>query len=49
VLSAGGSSHEIARGDALLMPHAAGDWSVSGDVTVMVCRPPDPRAPEAPR
>ena len=49
VLSAGGSGHEITRGDALLMPHAAGDWSVSGDVTVMVCRPPDPRAPEAPR
>jgi len=49
VLAAGGSGHEITRGDALLMPHAAGDWSVSGDVTVMVCRPPDPRAPEAPR
>ncbi len=49
ILSASGTGHEIARGDALLVPHSVGDWSLTGDLVAMVCRPPDPRAPEAPR
>ena len=49
VLTANGHGLEIARGDALLIPHAAGPWSLSGDVVAMVSRPPDPFAPDAPR
>jgi mannose-6-phosphate isomerase len=37
---------DIARGAAVLLPHAAGPAELEGDVTVMRCRPPDPRAPE---
>jgi mannose-6-phosphate isomerase len=37
---------QIARGATLLFPHAAGPAEVTGDVTVMVCQPPDPSAPE---
>jgi len=49
VLSLGDHGQQIARGDALLLPFAAGPWSISGDVVAMVCRPPDPSAPEATR
>lgn len=49
VLSVGDSGWEIARGDALVIPFAAGPWSLSGDVVAMVCRPPDAEAPAAPR
>ncbi len=49
VLSWGDRGQEISRGDALLIPHAVGPWSLTGDVVAMVCRPPDARAPEAPR
>jgi mannose-6-phosphate isomerase len=33
------SAMEIAQGDALVIPHAAGDYSISG-ANVIVCRPP---------
>lgn len=49
VVSLGDHGQEIAKGDALLIPHAAGPWSLTGDVVAMVCRPPDAHAPEAPR
>jgi mannose-6-phosphate isomerase len=39
---------QIARGATVLLPHAAGPVELGGDVTVMRCRPPDPRAPEGP-
>lgn len=49
VLTVGNTGWQITRGDALLLPYAAGPWSVSGEVTVMACRPPAPDAPDAPR
>jgi mannose-6-phosphate isomerase len=49
VLIVGDHGQEVARGDALLIPYAAGPWSLSGDVVAMVCRPPAANAPEAPR
>lgn len=49
VLTVGDHGREIARGDALLIPYAAGPWSLAGDVVAMVCRPPAADAPEAPR
>jgi mannose-6-phosphate isomerase len=33
---------ELGRGTALLVPHAAGPLTVSGDVTAIRCRPPAP-------
>jgi mannose-6-phosphate isomerase len=35
------------RGDALLIPYAAGDFSFSGDVTALVSLPPAPDTPDA--
>jgi mannose-6-phosphate isomerase len=31
---------DVARGDALLIPHAAGPFTAAGDLTAIVCRPP---------
>jgi mannose-6-phosphate isomerase len=31
---------DVTRGDALLVPHAAGPIDVAGDLVAMVCRPP---------
>lgn len=36
----------VRRGDALLVPWAAGDWSLEGDVVAILARPPAPDAPE---
>lgn len=36
---------DLARGTAVLLPHAAGSWVVEGDVVAMACRPPAPDAP----
>jgi hypothetical protein len=36
----------LRRGDAVLIPYAAGEGEVRGDVTAIRCRPPDPGAPE---
>jgi mannose-6-phosphate isomerase len=32
---------DVTRGDALLVPHAAGSVIAEGDLTAIVCRPPD--------
>jgi mannose-6-phosphate isomerase len=45
--TAAGGDRRIARGDAVLVPHAAGDGKLDGDVTVLRARPPEPTAPEA--
>ncbi len=37
----------IQRGDALVVPHAAGSFSFGGDATVLVALPPAPDAPTA--
>ena len=34
---------EVGRGDALLVPYAAGPVTADGDVTAIVCRPPEAR------
>lgn len=49
ILDVGGSGLEVARGDAFVLPYAAGPWSLSGNVVAMLSRPPDPGAPDAPR
>ena len=33
---------EVARGDVLLVPHAAGPVSADGDLVAIACRPPEP-------
>jgi mannose-6-phosphate isomerase len=37
--------HDVQRGDALLVPHAAGAVSAEGELTAIVCRPPQVEAP----
>jgi mannose-6-phosphate isomerase len=37
----------LARGDTLLIPHAAGPGEITGEVTAIRARPPAPDAPEA--
>jgi len=37
---------EVARGDAVLVPHAAGATQLEGSAEVLWCRPPAPDAPE---
>jgi mannose-6-phosphate isomerase len=48
VLSGSGRLGELAvrRGDAVLLPHAAGAVEVTGDVTAIRCRPPAPEVEE---
>jgi mannose-6-phosphate isomerase len=36
---------DVARGDALLVPHAAGPVTAEGELTAIVCRPPTVEAP----
>jgi len=45
VVRTGSGSVDLARGAAVLLPHAAGDWQVEGQVVAMACRPPSPDAP----
>jgi mannose-6-phosphate isomerase len=33
---------DVARGDAILVPHAAGDVTAEGDLVAVACRPPEP-------
>jgi mannose-6-phosphate isomerase len=44
-----GGGLALRRGDIALVPWAAGPWSLPGDVTGVLCRPPAPVAPDAPR
>jgi mannose-6-phosphate isomerase len=36
----------VRRGSVLLVPHAAGELELTGDVAALRCRPPDPATPE---
>lgn len=47
--TAAGGNLDVVRGDAVLIPYAAGEWALVGDVVAVACRPPAPNAPEAPR
>ncbi|RNL82552.1 class I mannose-6-phosphate isomerase [Halostreptopolyspora alba] len=40
-----GERLDVARGDVLAIPHAAGPLTVRGDVTAVLCRPPATTAP----
>jgi mannose-6-phosphate isomerase len=42
----GGDDSTVARGDALVVPHAAGPLTFRGVVTAVVAQPPAPDAPE---
>ncbi len=39
----------LQSGDVALVPHAAGDWVLDGDLRGVICRPPAPDAPGAVR
>ncbi|NIH78919.1 class I mannose-6-phosphate isomerase [Amycolatopsis viridis] len=39
-----GGELSLAKGETLVVPHAAGQLELSGDLTVIRCRPPVPRA-----
>ena len=49
LLSSAGGDVDVRRGDVALVPYAAGPWSVEGTATGVLCRPPAPDAPPAPR
>ncbi|MEY7971690.1 class I mannose-6-phosphate isomerase [Saccharomonospora xinjiangensis] len=38
-----GDVHEVSTGDTWVVPHAAGEFQLDGDVTVIRCRPPAQR------
>ena len=40
---------DVSRGDMVLVPYAAGRWDLTGSVRGVLCRPPAPDAPPAPR
>lgn len=40
-ITSGHGTREVRTGDVLLVPHAAGDVTVSGDVTLIRCMPPE--------
>jgi mannose-6-phosphate isomerase len=48
-ISGADSDLEVHRGDVALVPHSAGSWELVGDVRAVLCRPPAPDAPPAPR
>jgi mannose-6-phosphate isomerase len=48
-LSSGAGDLDVHRGDVALVPHSAGRWELSGEVRGVLCRPPAPDAPPAPR
>jgi mannose-6-phosphate isomerase len=39
----------VSRGDVAVVPFAAGPWTLAGDARAVLCRPPAPDAPPAPR
>jgi mannose-6-phosphate isomerase len=41
-----GDRRPISRGDAFVVPYAAGELTFDGDVTAIVAQPPDPAAPD---
>ena len=46
VETAEAGTHAVRRGDALLLPWAAGNWAIAGAVTALLARPPAPDAPQ---
>ncbi len=44
-----GGSRRVSAGDVVLVPFSAGAWSLWGDARGVLCRPPAPDAPPAPR
>jgi mannose-6-phosphate isomerase len=46
VATQAGGEQPLRRGDAVLIPYAAGEGELTGDVTAIRCRPPHPAAPE---
>ncbi|MFC4004732.1 class I mannose-6-phosphate isomerase [Prauserella oleivorans] len=40
--TAHGTEHALGRGDTVVVPHGAGELELTGDVTVVRCRPPRP-------
>jgi mannose-6-phosphate isomerase class I len=42
-------SLDVRRGDVALVPYASGPWRLDGVVAGLLCRPPAPNAPDAPR
>jgi len=46
---AASESLDVRRGDVALVYYAAGRWTLDGVVAGLLCRPPAPDAPEAPR
>ena len=45
VVQSDAGSFEVARGDVLLIPYAAGPWNLHGEAVAVACRPPAPDAP----
>jgi mannose-6-phosphate isomerase len=48
-LRGGDGAVGVRRGDVALVPYAVGPWRVTGTARGVVCRPPAPDAPPAPR
>jgi mannose-6-phosphate isomerase len=49
LLSTSRGSQSIARGSTVVVPFAAGELELSGDVEVICCRPPLPPSPDRPQ
>jgi mannose-6-phosphate isomerase len=47
--TADGGALDVTRGDVALVPWCAGSWDLDGAVGGILCRPPAPDAPAAPR
>lgn len=48
LVPAHGDPIDLGRGDAAVVPYAAGEWRLTGPVEAVVCRPPLPDAPPPP-
>ena len=48
VLRSSAQSVDVVKGDAVLVPFAAGDWTLDGSAVAMACRPPAVDAPDGP-
>ena len=47
LVSERGDGLDLRRGDVAVVPFAAGDWGLIGELEVLLCRPPAPRHKEA--
>jgi mannose-6-phosphate isomerase len=48
-ITSGAADLAVSRGDVALVPFAAGPWTLRGEARGVLCRPPAPDAPPAPR